>query len=276
MKVLTILLLGVLLATPVFSQDRPLSNPVCIIKTSMGDIQVRLFADEAPDTVANFIGLAEGTREFIDPKSGEKVRRPFYDGLIFHRVMDNFMIQGGCPLGDGSGNPGYSFSNEINANALGLDTIKAVDRQTGPHQWLQISNKEEFQKNLLVPLIRSMGIRTQEEYQGRIKEIEKRMGELTLKDAYLNLGYKFDNRLKSHFPRRGVLAMANAGPNSNGSQFFINLIDTPWLTGKHTVFGEVIKGMDVVDAIGRVEVGDNARPVKDVRILSIRRLPDTD
>ena len=93
---------------------------------------------------------------------------------------------------------------------------------------------------------------------------------MTLKECYENQGYRYSTTLKSRPPTRGVLAMANSGPNTNGSQFFINLVDTPWLTGKHTVFGKVIKGMDVVDEIGGVEVGERAKPLKDVKILSIR------
>ena len=93
---------------------------------------------------------------------------------------------------------------------------------------------------------------------------------MTLKDVYTNLGYKYDDKLKSRPPKRGCLAMANSGPNTNGSQFFINLIDTPWLTGKHTVFGEVVKGMDVVDAIGNVAVAAGGKPTKPVKIISIR------
>ncbi len=167
---------------------KPAGNPIMLIKTNHGDIYVELFRDEAPITVTNFIELAEGRREFTDPRTGQKVKRPFYDGLIFHRVIKNFMLQGGCPMGNGRGGPGYKFEDEFGSRA----------------------------------------------------------------------------------PTRGVLAMANSGPNTNGSQFFINLIDTPWLMGKHTVFGQVIKGMDVVDEIGVVAVGRGSRPIEDVKILSIR------
>ncbi len=159
-----------------------------LIKTNHGDIYVELFRDEAPITVKNFIELAEGRRDFIDPKTGQKAKRPFYDGLIFHRVIKDFMLQGGCPKGTGTGGPGYQFEDEFSAKA----------------------------------------------------------------------------------PVRGALAMATSGPNTNGSQFFINLIDTPWLMGKHTVFGQVIKGMDVVDEIGVVPVGAGDKPIEDVTILSIR------
>ena len=156
--------------------------------TSEGNFTVRLFEAEAPKTVANFVGLAEGTKEATDPRTGEKGKKKFYDGLVFHRVIAGFMIQGGDPTGTGSGGPGYQFEDEFN----------------------------------------------------------------------------------DHKVERGALAMANAGPNTNGSQFFIVTADAcPWLDGKHTVFGRVTSGMDVVDAISAVETGAGDRPRDDVRIESV-------
>jgi len=250
-------------------------DPNCLIKTNKGDIVVRLFASEAPKTVANFIGLAEGTKEFVDPKTNDKVKRPFYDGLIFHRVIKNFMIQGGCPLGTGTGSPGYKFEDEINADALGLDKMKVLSEKGQPHQWLMVRSQQDFQRVVMMPLFRAMGITSQEQLDERREEVNKRVKELTLKDVYVNQGYKYNDKLESHAPKRGVLAMANSGPNTNGSQFFINMVDTPWLTGKHTVFGEVVKGMDVVDAIGQVEVGEGSKPVEPVTIVSIRVIKPT-
>jgi peptidyl-prolyl cis-trans isomerase A (cyclophilin A) len=159
------------------------------LKTSMGEIEVELFEDKAPNTVANFVGLAEGTKEWTDPRSGQKVKRPFFDGLIFHRVIPNFMIQCGCPLGRGTGGPGYTFGDE------------------------------------------------------------------------------FHRDLKHDKP--GVLSMANAGPNTNGSQFFITSVPTPWLDGKHSVFGQVVKGIDVVLAIGNVARGPDNRPRQDVSLEKV-------
>lgn len=159
------------------------------LKTSMGDIVVRLFEDKAPNTVANFIGLASGTREWIDPKTGEKVKRPYYNGLTFHRVDPTFMIQGGDPLGNGTGGPGYRFQDE------------------------------------------------------------------------------FHPELRHNKP--GILSMANAGPNTNGSQFFITNRATPDLDGRHSVFGEVVKGLDVVVAIGNVPRDFLERPIKDVVIKQV-------
>lgn len=161
------------------------------IHTNLGDITLDLFPDHAPKTVRNFTGLAEGTQEWTDPKLKAKSTKPLYDGTIFHRVIDGFMIQGGCPLGTGTGGPGYRFADEVNS------------------------------------------------------------------------GLAFD--------RPYLLAMANAGPNTNGSQFFITVKETGWLNGKHTIFGEVAdqSSRDVVDAIAKVATGANDRPVEDVTISSI-------
>jgi peptidyl-prolyl cis-trans isomerase A (cyclophilin A) len=153
-----------------------MSEPIhATFKTSLGDIVIRLFPERAPKTVENFLGLAEGTREWSDPRSGKKVKTPLYDGTVFHRVIPEFMIQGGDPLGTGTGGPGYRFADEI-----------------GP-----------------------------------------------------------ENR----FDRPGLLAMANAGPNTNGSQFFITEVPTPHLNRGHTIFGEVVKGGDLVAKIARAGNG---------------------
>jgi len=159
--------------------------------TSEGNFTVRLFEEDVPKTVANFVGLAEGTKEFTDPKGGQKAARPFFDGLIFHRVIDGFMIQGGDPLGTGTGGPGYKFADE------------------------------------------------------------------------------FSPKLRHSKP--GILSMANAGPNSNGSQFFITLAATPWLDNKHSVFGEVVDGMDVVQKIGKTPTSKpNDTPIKPITIQSVK------
>ena len=146
--------------------------------TTEGTFTIRLYDQEAPNTVANFVGLAEGTKEWTDPRSGERKTAPFYDGIIFHRVIDGFMIQGGDPLGKGFGGPGYKFADEFHP--------------------------------------------------------------------------------KARHDRAGVLSMANSGPNTNGSQFFITHVATAWLDGKHTVFGKVTSGKDVVDS---VQQGDELKSV---------------
>jgi len=159
--------------------------------TSEGSFTVRLFEEEVPKTVENFIGLAEGTKEWTDPRTNKKVKQPYYNGLIFHRVIDGFMIQGGDPTGTGRGGPGYKFGDEF-------------------HPELQ-------------------------------------------------------------FDRPYLLAMANAGPGTNGSQFFITVGPTPHLNRKHTIFGEVADGESraIVDRIATVPTGQMDRPIDDVVIESI-------
>ena len=159
--------------------------------TSEGNFTARLFDQETPNTVANFAGLADGTKEWTDPRTGKKVKQPYYNGTIFHRVIAGFMIQGGDPLGAGTGGPGYTFADEFHP--------------------------------------------------------------------------------KLRHGKAGLLSMANRGPNTNGGQFFITLAETPWLDNKHTVFGEITEGMDVVRTIGGVATskpGD--RPIKPVTIESVR------
>jgi peptidyl-prolyl cis-trans isomerase A (cyclophilin A) len=247
------------------------TGPLYTINTTMGDIDVELFGGEAPKTVANFIGLAEGTKEFRDPKTSGKVKRPFYDGLIFHRVIKDFMIQGGCPLRNGTGGPGYRFEDEMDASGLGLDKLKAVDPKGRPHPILMIRSRQDLQRYVFQPLFKKLGINSQEELNKRRDELQRSLAETTVKDVLENMGYHYSAMGSPHPPKRGALAMANSGPDTNGSQFFINLVDTKWLTGKHTVFGRVVKGMETVDKIGRVPVDGKSRPVNDVVILSIRR-----
>ncbi|MDP9821292.1 peptidylprolyl isomerase [Nocardioides massiliensis] len=168
-----------------------MSDLKATLKTNRGDIVLNLLPHHAPATVKNFVGLAQGTQEYADPETGQKTTGKFYDGLGFHRVIDGFMIQGGCPLGTGTGGPGYQF-------------------------------KDEFHPEL-------------------------------------------------QFDRPYLLAMANAGPGTNGSQFFITVGATPWLNNKHTIFGEVADqaSRDVVDAIATTPVGAMDRPKDAVVIESV-------
>ena len=250
------------------------TNPVVIMSTSQGNISIELFEKDAPETVKNFIGLAEGTKEYTNA-SGEKVKKPFYDGLIFHRVIDNFMIQGGCPMGNGMGDPGYKFKDEINADSLGLQNLKVLDEKTGLHEHLRIYPQRQIQQMIAQPVFKKLGINSEETFKAKQKEfqeaIQERIKTLTLKTLYEGMGYKYDEKLKSYPMKKGFLAMANSGPNTNGSQFYINLKDNNYLDGKHTVFGKVVEGLDVVEKIGKVKTGKPGdKPVEDVKILSIR------
>lgn len=249
------------------------NNPLVEIQTSTGSLILELFPEEAPETVANFIDLAEGRKPFLDPESGLMVTRPFYDGLIFHRVIDGFMIQGGSITGLGNGTPGFTFKDEINARSLGLDRMQAVDAEGIPHPFLRISSQSQFQAIILQPLFAAMNIQSQEDLEAKVAEVETRIQNLSIKDVYENQGYQYTETLDSRMPVRGVIAMANSGPNTNGSQFFINLADTEWLAGKHTVFGKVREGLEVLDAIGSTAVDAQDRPQPDVTIIQVRVLP---
>jgi peptidyl-prolyl cis-trans isomerase A (cyclophilin A) len=189
-------------------------------------------------------------------------------------VIADFMIQGGCPLGQGNSGPGYQIEDEINATSLGLAREMAMvgDDLNPQCAYMQ----RQFMSVVLRPRMEAMGIKpesTTEEKQKAFDAVLKDARSMTLKSFYEKLGYIYSETLpQSHPPLRGVLAMANSGPNTNGSQFFINLRDTPHLTGKHTVFGQVVSGMEVVDIIGKVAVGDADRPQTPVVILSIRKV----
>ncbi|MFN8178213.1 MAG: peptidylprolyl isomerase [bacterium] len=163
-----------------------------VFETTMGNIVCQLDYDKAPVTVANFVGLATGEQEWTDPKTNVKVKRPFYDGLKFHRCIKGFMVQGGCPLGNGRGNPGYSFPDEFN------------------------------------PALRH--------------------------------------------DKPGMLSMANSGPNTNGSQFFITLAPTPHLNDRHSIFGHVVQGQDVAAAMAEVPMSgpENSTPVTDIVMTKVR------
>jgi peptidyl-prolyl cis-trans isomerase A (cyclophilin A) len=160
------------------------------ITTNRGSFKVSLMPDHAPETVDNFVRLAEGTKEWIDPRDGDAKTEPLYPGTIFHRVIDGFMIQGGDPTGTGTGGPGYRFDDECPPD--------------GPT-----------------------------------------------------------------FDEAGRLAMANSGPHTNGCQFFITVAPTPWLNGRHTIFGQVIENYDVVERISKTETGSQDRPAEDVVIEGI-------
>ncbi len=159
-------------------------------ETSVGNFKIKLFNELVPKTVENFVGLAEGTKEFTDAKTGEKTKRPFYDGLVFHRVIKDFMIQGGCPRGAGTGDPGYKFADE------------------------------------------------------------------------------FSPTLKHSKP--GILSMANSGPNSNGSQFFITTVPTPWLDNRHSIFGEVVEGYPIVEAISKAKTAPGDKPLEPIILKSVK------
>lgn len=247
-------------------------NPLVEIRTTAGSMILELFPDEAPLAVANFIGLAEGTLPWTDPLTGEQSLRPLYDETVFHRVIEGFMVQGGSPNGLSDGNPGFQFRDEINARSLGLDKMQVVNETGRPHPILAINDQQDFQQKILLPLYEELDITSQAELDANIDSIDRRIRNMTVKESFENLGYQYTERVISRMPVRGVIAMANSGPNTNGSQFFITLVDTDWLAGKHTVFGKVRVGLEVLDEIGKVRVDNDSRPLQDIIIFSIRQL----
>jgi cyclophilin family peptidyl-prolyl cis-trans isomerase len=257
---------------PVVAEIENPANPLVVMSTTRGDILLELLPAEAPQAVANFLGLAEGTKPFIDVYTGLETLRPFYDGLVFHRVIADFVIQAGSPQGTSDGGPGYAFTDEINAESLGLDQMQLLDADGYPNPVLGIRSRADFEEHVLKPLYAAMGITNRASLDARVGEVEQRLRTMTTKQANELLGYRYTGSVQSRAPLRGVIAMANSGPDTNGSQFFITLADAPWLTGKHTVFGKVRAGLDVVDAIGKVRVNAEGRPLQDVTILSVRRV----
>ncbi len=159
------------------------------IITDFGIIVFELYEKQAPKTVKNFVDLALGNKEWINPTTGSKIKKRFYDELIFHRVIPNFMAQTGCPKGDGTGGPGYEFEDEFDGNLL--------------------------------------------------------------------------------FDRPGRVAMANRGPNTNGSQIFITVVPTPWLNMRHTIFGQVVRGLDVVEKIVSVPRDNRDKPLQPIYIRKV-------
>jgi len=223
------------------------ARPVVVMKTELGDMRIELWPHIAPNTVDNFVGLATGTKEWLDPKSNTPVKRPFYDGLTFHRVIDDFMIQGGCPLGTGSGGPGYAFPDETHEQSNVLSG-HISDEHMAEQVFMKILQPYfDATPEPDAELLR-IAEACYEQQSGRplmVNDVEFYMEKTgTTTPVYA------DGRIKARVAY-ATICMANAGPNTNGSQFFIvtKKEGCDWLDGKHTVFGKVISGMDVAHEI---------------------------
>ena len=238
------------------------SHPLILMRTSRGDIYIELFPEAAPRNVANFIALSEAKVEMFDINTGQTVTPHYYDGKTFHRVLRNYLVQSGASGNAQDPRPEYFIDDEINARDIGLNDIKLLDETGAPHAWLNLQGNEDFQSQVLLPLYRKLDIRSPEQVEARQYELHKLLGEMNLRQVYENQGYQFNNRLPARVPVRGSVAMANSGPNTNQSEFFITLVDAPWLAGKTKIIGEVVEGMEIVDRIDQSAVlrGESTTP----------------
>lgn len=238
------------------------SHPLILMRTSRGDIYIELFSESAPRNVANFIALSEGKVDMFDVSSAQTVTPNYYDSKIFHRILRNYLVQSGASSSVEAPRPEYFINDEINARDLGLNDIKVFDPSGAPHAWLNLQDNEDLQAEVLLPLYKKLDIRSPEQVEARQNEVHKLLSEMSLQQAYENQGYQFNTRLPARMPVRGSLAMANSGPNTNQAEFFITLVDSPWLAGKTTIIGEVVEGMEIVDRIDQAAVlrGESLTP----------------
>ena len=276
---INVLLLGLITTFQVYSDDisaeaamEDPTNPLVLLSTSTGDIYIELLSNEAPNNVENFLALAHGEVEFVDPNSNARFKPRYFDGMQFHRVIPGFVIQAGSPFHNPLGAPENLLSDEINANSLGLDRLPVMDEQGNINPILNIGNRIEFHEVLLKPLFDLLNIKTETKVLERQYEILDILQGLTVKEAYENQGYRYQEDLPTRGITRGIVALANAGPDENGPEFFIALQDSPWLNGKHTVIGRIVEGIETADTIATNEV----EPVNPSRfaalIYSLRRI----
>ena len=274
-----VLLLGLITTSQVYSDAisaeaamEDSTNPLVLLSTSTGDIYIELLPDEAPNNVENFLALAHGEIEFEDPNSNTRFQPRYFDGMQFHRVVPGFVIQAGSPFYNPLGAPDNLLRDEINANSLGLDRLPVMDEQGNFNPILNIGNRIEFHDVLLKPLFDRLNIETETNMLERQYEVLEILQGLTVKEAYENQGYRYREDTSTRGVTRGVVALTNAGPDQNGPEFFIALQDSPWLSGKHTVIGRVVEGIETADAIGTNEV-DPVNPSQFATLIySLRRI----
>ena len=230
------------------------SNPLMLLSTSLGDIYIELFKVEAPNNVDNFLALAHGEIEFTEKDSGNTFYPRYFDGMQFHRVIPNMLIQAGSPQYHPLGMPRRILADEINADVLGLGEQPVLNEFGEFNSLLNISDQSNFRDELLEPILQHLRIDSDSELTNRQYEIYDFIANLTIKQAYELGGYTYNSDLTTRRITRSIVALANSGPNSNGPEFFIATSDLPWLNGKHTVIGKVVEGMETVDAINRTEI----------------------
>lgn len=265
---LKLIILGILIifSLNLYAKEKNIVN--VLMKTSMGDIELALDKSIAPITVKNFIGLAEGTTEYKDPKTNQLTKGNYYDGLIFHRVISDFMIQGGCPIGNGTGGPGYAFEDECFEK--GEQIVGMIDSDEKAYM---------VYTQMIIPYLQTRPEAPDAELMKIMQECQAKQSFDPMKNRDVSF-YENTTKMGPVFTMGdlkatvdyGTICMANAGPNTNGSQFFIvtKRDGAEWLNGKHTVFGRVTKGMDVVHKIENVEKNASDKPLEDVKIISVR------
>lgn len=246
------------------------ANPLVLINTETGPIHVELLASEAPANVANFLSLME-PRE-ASPPGTIPGARGYYDGMRFHRVIPGLLIQAGSPALHGGGREFTTLDDEINAASLGLDEQAVLFDNGGFNPLLGIRDKDDLDEILLRPLYRRLGIAGNAEVASRQDEILSALTEMSLQDAYVQLGYRYRNETATRALRRGILALANRGPGDNGPEFFILLADAPRLDGKYTVIGRIVEGMATADRIGTTAIDPLGLTSSGRLIYSVRRI----
>jgi cyclophilin family peptidyl-prolyl cis-trans isomerase len=232
-------------------------NPLLQVSTARGEFYVELFPTAAPRNVANFLALANGQVDMFDPESGQIVNPKFYENTFFHRAIPGLLTQGGIARRASDPVPETPIADEINARQFGLHQIQVLDELGKPNAWLNLSDKTDFEEFILQPLYRKLGIMTPEMLEARQSEVVTALENMTLMQAYENVGYRFNDLLPSRPPKRGSIGMAGDAPNSNLTQFFILHSEAPWLRGRVTITGQIVEGMEIVDRINQLSrVGD--------------------
>ncbi len=246
-------------------------NPLIRISTSQGEIYLELFPFEAPRNVENFIALAEAEKEFTNPDTGELIQARYYNGMRFHRVVPGFVIQAGSPVYNPLGVQVTLLNDEINADALGLDQISALNPDGSFADVLNIESRSDFHEDILTPLYSQRNITDIEAALNRQYQVLEALQNLSIKAVYENQGYRYDDSRKSRPIERGTVALANSGPDSNGPEFFISLTAAASLSGKYTVIGEVVEGQEVMDRIGNTAIEPDQFSSLSTLIYSVRK-----
>ncbi len=248
------------------------SNPLVEFNTSQGTLYIELFAEEAPINIKQFLALIDGEFGLEDETTGTIYTPRYFNGMIFHKTVTNTLIQTGSPALSPVGGPPNLLPDEINGAALGLASDKVLSSTGQVNSRLNIIDLDDFTAQILIPLYQEMNITNADQVLAQQNAILARLNTMTVQQLYELQGYDYiDNRF-SHSNLAGTVALANNGPNTNGPEFFINLLDAPWLDGKHTVIGSVIEGFDVAQTIGSAELIAVAPTRSTAVIYSARRV----